>query len=289
MPGLDVGCRKVGAQGVIELHRIIYEDRGFRLSADCTVPEGSLTAIIGPNGAGKSTLLSLIAGFETPREGRIFIGSADVTDLPPAQRPISMLFQDNNSFAHLDAWTNVALGMSPSLNLDAEARRLVDFALDRTGILALRNRKPGEMSGGERQRIAIARALVRRRKVLLLDEPFAALGPALRRDMLLLIDELRREHGNTVLMVTHHPDDVRIGATHVMFIENGGVRDPAGSREFFEAAADPAVVRYLGEFELSSPPRTAAAATATARGTAATRTGGRAGRGRGRGDRSRKR
>ena len=121
-----------------------------------------------------------------------------------------MIFQDNNVFAHLDLRQNVALGISPSLKLDAAQAKRVDAALAEVGLAALAHRKPGEVSGGERQRVAIARALVRDRPVLLLDEPFAALGPALRRDMLDLVKAMQQARGITVVMVTHQPEDARI-------------------------------------------------------------------------------
>ena len=148
------------------------------------VDASSITAMIGPSGSGKSTLLNLVAGFETPRSGRVLIGGRDVTALPPSARPVSMVFQENNLFAHLDVEKNVGLGRSPALRLTAEDRRAVAEALSRTGLAGKEKRLPRELSGGERQRVALARVLVRDRPVLLLDEPFASLGPALRDDML---------------------------------------------------------------------------------------------------------
>jgi thiamine transport system ATP-binding protein len=277
----------MGTKRMIELRDIVYEDRGFRLTADCAVEAGSLTAVVGPSGAGKSTLLSLIAGFEHPQSGRILVEARDVTDLAPAERPVAMVFQENNSFAHLDAWTNVALGISPRLALDAAQSERVDAALARTGILHLRNRRPGEMSGGEKQRIAIARALVREKRVMLLDEPFAALGPALRRDMLELISGLRRERNLTILMVTHQPEDARMAASHVMFVDQGAVHPPVPVTTFFSNRSGAAVRNYLGEFAL--PARPAATAATTARESPAAGTGRRSGRSRGRGQGSRKR
>ncbi|MFN0190426.1 MAG: ATP-binding cassette domain-containing protein [Aestuariivirga sp.] len=271
---------------MIEFRKVFYEDRGFRLTADCVVESGSLTAVVGPSGAGKSTLLSLIAGFERPQSGRILVDARDVTDLPPADRPVAMVFQENNSFAHLDAWTNVALGISPRLKLETDQMKRVDAALERTGILSLRNRKPGEMSGGEKQRIAVARALVREKSVMLLDEPFAALGPALRRDMLELIGDLQQERSLTILMVTHQPEDARVGASHVMFIDQGAVRAPVPVDEFFSKNEDEAVRAYLGEFALPAGPATAT--TAATRGSATTGTGRRSRRGRSSGDGLRK-
>jgi thiamine transport system ATP-binding protein len=224
--------------------KFTYED--MLMAFDLRVDRGEILAIIGPSGSGKSTLLNLIAGFEMPLSGRVVIDEKDVTSQPPEKRPVTMIFQDHNSFAHLDLWTNVALGMSPKLKLDAAARALVDEALGRVGIAHLRHRKPGEVSGGERQRIAIARALVRNRPVLLLDEPFTALGPGLRREMLDLISDIRREKDLTILLVTHDPDDARHAASHVAYLEDGRVIAKRPVKDFFKSKDIPGLANYIG-------------------------------------------
>ena len=163
----------------------------------------------------------------------------------PDQRPVSMIFQDHNSFAHLDAWTNVALGISPDLKLDPQHRARVDEALARVGLLDFKARKPTELSGGERQRIAIARALVRDKPVLLLDEPFTALGPALRREMLDLIREIQKERRLTVLMVTHQPEDAKYAASRIAFVQNGQIAHVLPTKQFFAASAPAEIGDYL--------------------------------------------
>ena len=223
-----------------------YEEMAMRFEAE--FPKGSFTAVIGPSGGGKSTLLNLIAGFEAPQSGRVLIGGADVTALPPDQRPISMIFQDNNVFAHLDLWQNVALGVSPSLRLDAAQKARVDAALAEVGLGVLMRRKPGEVSGGERQRVAVARALVRDRPVLLLDEPFAALGPAMRRDMLDLVKAMSAARGLTVVMVTHQPEDALAAATHTAYLENGRILALRPTAELFAAKDLPGLHDYLGDW-----------------------------------------
>jgi thiamine transport system ATP-binding protein len=232
---------------VIELQNVsfAYEDMAMRF--DLKVGAGEFLGVIGPSGAGKSTLLSLIAGFDLPLSGRILIGGRDMAGLSPASRPVSMVFQDHNAFAHLDVRTNVALGLSPRLALQAEQWRSVDAALERTGLGGFARRLPGELSGGERQRIAIARTLVRERPVLLLDEPFAALGPALRREMLDLIVTVQRERGLTALMVTHQPEDARSAASHVAFVSAGRVLAKRTAREMFAATDLPELREYLGQ------------------------------------------
>lgn len=194
-----------------------------RFSFDGTLPGGQITAVVGPSGSGKSTLLNLVAGFEKPDTGRILIGAADVTAWHPSQRPVSLVFQDNNLFAHLDLASNVGLGISPSLRLSASEKVAVDEALQRVGLDGFGKRLPATLSGGERQRAAFARALVRRKPVLALDEPFAALDPELRVAMRALLKELHAETGNTVLIVTHDPDEVRRTADHVLTLRHGEI------------------------------------------------------------------
>jgi len=221
-----------------------YEDMNMRF--DLMVARGALLAVIGPSGSGKSTLLNLIAGFEQALSGTIEIGGQDVTHAPPEDRPVTMIFQDNNSFAHLDIWTNTALGISPRLALNAAEKARVDDALARVGLGGLARRKPTEVSGGERQRIALARALVRERPILLLDEPFTALGPGLRHEMLDLIVELKTERDLTVLLVTHTPSDARRAATHVAFVEEGRIITVLPVKQFFQSRDVPGLRDYLG-------------------------------------------
>lgn len=232
----------------VELRDVRFRYEDLEMVFDVAFPAASLTAIIGPSGGGKSTLLNLVAGFETAIAGKVLIGDEDVTALPPGQRPVNMIFQDNNVFAHLDVWSNVALGVAPSLKLDAPQRQRVDAALTEVGLGALRSRKPGEISGGERQRVAVARALVRDKPVLLLDEPFAALGPALRRDMLDLILAMQKARGLSVLMVTHQPEDALYAASHTAYLENGRVAALRPTAELFAATDLPGLATYLGDW-----------------------------------------
>ena len=230
---------------MIKLENVGFRYEDMVMNFDLQVAKGELVGIIGPSGAGKSTLLSLIAGFDLPISGRISIAGADMAGVAPDQRPVSMIFQDHNSFAHLDAWTNVALGISPDLKLDPQHRARVDEALARVGLLDFKARKPTELSGGERQRIAIARALVRDKPVLLLDEPFTALGPALRRAMLDLIREIQKERKLTVLMVTHQPEDAKYAASRIAFVQNGRIAHVLPAKQFFAASAPAEIGEYL--------------------------------------------
>ncbi len=233
-----------GADVRLDDIRFSYGEAAMRFDAE--IRPGVITAIMGPSGSGKSTLLNLVAGFEAPDSGRILIGGGDVTALPTADRPVSMIFQENNLFAHLDVGKNVGLGRSPSLRLTAADKAAVAEALGRTGLAGKEHRLPRELSGGERQRVAIARILVRNRPVLLLDEPFGSLGPALREDMLDLLVGVQAERHMTVLFVTHQPEDARRVADDMVFLENGVVVAAGPTEAFFEESGPEAFRRYIG-------------------------------------------
>jgi thiamine transport system ATP-binding protein len=207
----------------VRLDKVVFHYAEMEMDFDLAFPAASVTAIMGPSGAGKSTLLNLVAGFETPLSGRVLIGGTDVTEEQPARRAVSMVFQENNLFSHLDVAANVGLGRSPGLKLGEEDRAAVADALARTGLSGKERRLPSELSGGERQRVALARVLVRDRPVLLLDEPFASLDAELRVEMTDLVGELHSRSHMTVLIVTHHPDDAWRIADRVLRIVNGRI------------------------------------------------------------------
>ncbi|WP_034945786.1 thiamine ABC transporter ATP-binding protein ThiQ [Erwinia oleae] len=185
-----------------------------------TVHQGERVAVLGPSGAGKSTLLSLIAGFIHAESGSLRINGEAHDRTPPAQRPVSMLFQENNLFPHLTVAQNIGLGLHPGLRLKPAQTAQLHAIAERVGLTAYLSRLPGELSGGQRQRAALARCLVRRQPVLLLDEPFSALDPALRNEMLHLVDEVCRERAITLLMVSHSLEDAaRIAERSILIVE----------------------------------------------------------------------
>jgi thiamine transport system ATP-binding protein len=234
------------AFAAVSLEHVAFSYGEAPMLFDAVFPAGAISAIMGPSGSGKSTLLNLVAGFETPMSGRILIGGRDVTGLPPATRPVSMIFQENNLFAHLDVASNAGLGVSPALRLGADDKERVAMSLARVGLAGKEKRLPAELSGGERQRVALARALVRDRPVLLLDEPFASLGPALRDEMLDLLVEVQAERAMTVLFVTHQPDDARRVAKHLFFVDAGRIAASGEARDMFGDAGPSAFRQYLG-------------------------------------------
>lgn len=212
-------------KGEIRLDQVRLALGGMRFEFDLEIPDGDFVAITGPSGAGKTTLFNLIAGFEEPDSGMVKINSEVMNGRMPAERPVSVIFQDHNLFAHLDVFTNVALGISPSLRLDRGDRGQVLRALKSVDLEGFDRRMPESLSGGERQRVAFARALVRRRPVMLLDEPFAALDPELRAEMGQLLKELHRQEKATILMITHDPAEANFLAETIVRIERGRILD----------------------------------------------------------------
>lgn len=230
---------------MLQLDRLSYEQPGFRLTADWSAAPGSRIAIMGPSGAGKSTLLSMIAGFLPPTGGRVLWDGQDLTGIPPGERPMTILFQDQNLFPHLSITQNLGLGLRPDLRLSTAQADQVEDALRKVGLQGLGPRRPAQLSGGQASRAALARALLRARPILLLDEPFAALGPALRHEMLDLVRSVATETGALVLMVTHDPQDALALGGQLAFVANGIVKPPADAQALL---ADPPkeVQDYLG-------------------------------------------
>lgn len=188
-----------------------------------SVARGEQVAVLGPSGAGKSTLLNLIAGFLTPASGTLMIEGDDHTATPPSRRPVSMLFQENNLFSHLNVQQNIGLGLDPGLKLSALQREKLMHIARQMGIDNLMRRLPGELSGGQRQRVALARCLVRDQPVLLLDEPFSALDPALRQEMLALVSDVCHNRQLTLLMVSHSVEDAARIALRSVVVADGRI------------------------------------------------------------------
>ncbi|POY46347.1 thiamine ABC transporter ATP-binding protein [Avibacterium paragallinarum] len=180
-------------------------------------------AMIGASGAGKSTLFNLIAGFELVDKGEIWLNGQNHTFTAPYQRPVSMLFQDNNLFTHLTVEQNIALGLKPSLSLNSQEKSQVAAAANAVGLADFLTRSPNALSGGQKQRVALARCLLRDKPILLLDEPFSALDPALRQEMLSLLDALCQQKKLTLLIVTHQPDELKGKIDRIISVQNGRI------------------------------------------------------------------
>jgi len=195
----------------------------FTLAVDLDVPKGGRLAVLGASGSGKTTLLSVIAGFLAPDRGRILMDGADVTGAPVPDRPLSILFQEGNLFPHLSALDNVALGLRPDLRLDEETRSRVEEALVQVGLAGVSSRRPGGLSGGQRSRVALARMLLRNKPLALLDEPFAALDPGLRAEMMALVADLCEVTGLTLVMVSHDLRDAERLCDALILMRDGHI------------------------------------------------------------------
>ena len=208
---------------MIRLDNVFLADDTLPMTFDLQVAAGTRIAIVGPSGAGKSTLLNLIAGFVLPTRGEVWLNGENHTQSAPYERPVSMLFQENNLFPHLTVQQNLALGLKTSLKLTALEQDQIEQVADAVGLTSFLSRLPNSLSGGQKQRVALARCLLRDKPILLLDEPFSALDPELRLDMLNLIDELCHSKNLTLLLVTHQPSELMGKVDRMLRIENGRI------------------------------------------------------------------
>ena len=205
------------------------------ISTNISLEPDKIYAVVGPSGAGKSTFLNLISGFASISRGTIIWNGQEISNLPPAKRSVSILFQDNNLFPHLSVWRNLALAVThwPKISRDNEEK--LKAVMSEVGILGLENRKPSQLSGGQQSRVALARVLLQKNKILLLDEPFSALGPSLKDQMLELIKKIAKNKKLLVLMVTHEPADAKKVASQTLVVKDKKVHPPLST----EKALDP--------------------------------------------------
>jgi len=214
------------------------------------VAEGEFFALLGPSGCGKTTLMRLLAGFEAPDTGRILLNGEDIAGLPPHRRPSSMMFQSYALFPHLNVEKNVAFGLVQQGWAKAAIGARVEEMLSLVRLEGLNRRKPDQLSGGQRQRVALARALAPGPKILLLDEPLAALDRKLRENTQLELKSLQRRLGLTFMIVTHDQDEAMVVADRIAVMRVGGVAQVGPPREVYERPASRYVAQFLGEANL---------------------------------------
>ncbi len=206
---------------MLQLEAIEIRVGAFTVRATAEIAPGGRVGLIGASGSGKSTLLSAIAGFHDLASGRVLFDGTDITRHPAGARPMSVLFQEGNLFPHLSVHQNVALGLRPSLRLSADEAALVEDCLSQTGLAGMGSRLPKDLSGGQRSRVALARMILRDRPLALLDEPFSALDPGLRSEMLDVVQALCEARRLTLLMATHDVRDVERLCDRLWFLEDG--------------------------------------------------------------------
>ncbi|APS31519.1 thiamine ABC transporter ATP-binding protein ThiQ [Pectobacterium brasiliense] len=227
---------------MIALEKLTYFYQHLPMRFDFHVKPGERIAILGPSGAGKSTLLNLVAGFLMADSGELRLNGESHRETPPAKRPVSILFQENNLFPHLTIGQNIALGLHPGLRLSTAQHETLRQIADRVGLADLLDRLPSQVSGGQRQRAALARCLVRHQPILLLDEPFSALDPALRQEMLDLVESVCQEREFTLLMVSHNLDDAMRIAKRTVLIVDGQIYYDGPTQALQDGSAEAAAI-----------------------------------------------
>ncbi|WMY96528.1 MAG: thiamine ABC transporter ATP-binding protein ThiQ [Arsenophonus sp.] len=208
---------------MIKIDQLTYCYENLTMEFNFKINQGEKVAILGESGAGKSTLLNLIAGFQFSKKGEIWLNKKKCTYVPPEMRPVSILFQENNLFAHLTVWQNIALGIQPSLSLNQTQHDVIKKIIEKVSLQNCLTRLPGQISGGQRQRTALARCLIRQKPILLLDEPFSALDPKLRNEMLVLLKKICNERQLTLLIVSHNLEDTAKITKRSIIISSGKI------------------------------------------------------------------
>jgi spermidine/putrescine transport system ATP-binding protein len=214
------------------------------------IAAGEFLTLLGPSGCGKTTLLRLIAGFEQPTSGSVWLGEQEVTHLPPYRRPVNQVFQSYALFPHLTVAENVAFGLKMQRVPAAETAERVREALALVSLTGLDARRPEQLSGGQKQRVALARAIVCRPQVLLLDEPLSALDAKLRRTMQLELKRLQRQLGLTFVFVTHDQEEALTMSDRIAIVNHGRIEQLGTAHEIYHQPATPFSAAFVGEANL---------------------------------------
>jgi iron(III) transport system ATP-binding protein len=242
------------SDGYLALENLTKRFRGPRgqdaLAVDdvsLSLPRGHLLTLLGPSGCGKTTTLRLIAGFEQPTEGRIFVDGQDITEQPANRRGMAMVFQSYAIFPHLNVFENVAYGLRVKNLRQGEIRKSVAEALDLVGLLGFENRQPNQLSGGQQQRVALARALVMKPKLLLFDEPLSNLDAKLRLQMREQIRQIQQELSITAVYVTHDQAEAMVLSDQIVVMNQGRVEQAGTPAEVYRRPATAFVADFIGK------------------------------------------
>ncbi|MFJ2467751.1 ABC transporter ATP-binding protein [Pseudomonas sp. NPDC087615] len=214
------------------------------------IKKGEIFALLGGSGSGKSTLLRMLAGFERPTEGRIFLDGVDITDMPPYERPINMMFQSYALFPHMTVAQNIAFGLQQDKIPKAEVEARVAEMLKLVQMSQYAKRKPHQLSGGQRQRVALARSLAKRPKLLLLDEPMGALDKKLRSQMQLELVEIIERVGVTCVMVTHDQEEAMTMAARIAIMHLGWIAQIGSPIDIYETPTSRLVCEFIGNVNI---------------------------------------
>ncbi|SNS66763.1 spermidine/putrescine transport system ATP-binding protein [Streptosporangium subroseum] len=258
--GIEAAAAASGSSNVpaIELDGVVkeYLSQGEAVRAvkgvTMSITEGEFFSLLGPSGCGKTTTMRMIAGFEDPTQGKVWLHGQDVTDVPPNKRDVNMVFQSYALFPHMNVWENVAFGLRRKKVAADEIKRRVGEILEIVDLTGREKRRPREMSGGQQQRVALARALVNNPRALLLDEPLGALDLKLRQAMQIELKRIQREVGITFVYVTHDQSEALTMSDRIAVMNDGQVDQLASPREIYERPATPFVAGFIGTSNLLS-------------------------------------
>lgn len=217
---------------------------------ELNLQSGEFITLLGPSGCGKTTILRLIAGFEKPDKGAIFLDGKDIVDMSPEKRQVNTVFQSYALFPHMTIFDNIAFGLRVKKVQASDIKKKVDRALEQTRLTPFAQRKPAQLSGGQQQRVAIARAIVNEPRVLLLDEPLSALDAKLRSEMQIELKRLQRELNLSTILVTHEQDEALSLSDRVVVMDHGRIAQIGTPREIYEAPKSLYVAQFIGEINL---------------------------------------
>ncbi|HUY84253.1 MAG TPA: polyamine ABC transporter ATP-binding protein [Steroidobacteraceae bacterium] len=250
--GADEPWKDPNARPYVELRRVTKRFGDFTAVDDVSLKiyQGEIFCLLGASGCGKTTLLRMLGGFEAPSSGRMLIDGEDVTDVPPYERPVNMMFQSYALFPHMNVEQNVAFGLKQDRIPRAQIRERVAAMLDMVKLGEYAKRKVGQLSGGQRQRVALARALVKRPKLLLLDEPLGALDKKLREHTQFELIGLQDKLGVTFLVVTHDQEEAMTLASRIAVMERGAIVQAGTPAEIYEFPNCKFVADFVGSVNL---------------------------------------
>ncbi|MGI2259372.1 polyamine ABC transporter ATP-binding protein [Shewanella sp. GXUN23E] len=243
---------KTQEEVLLRIERVskLFDDVRAVDDVSLTINKGEIFALLGGSGSGKSTLLRMLAGFERPSNGRIFLDGQDITDLPPYERPINMMFQSYALFPHMTVAQNIAFGLKQDKLPKAEITQRVQDMLKLVHMEQYANRKPHQLSGGQRQRVALARSLAKRPKLLLLDEPMGALDKKLRTQMQLEVVEILERVGVTCVMVTHDQEEAMTMAGRIAIMSDGWIAQTGSPMDIYESPNSRMIAEFIGSVNL---------------------------------------